>query len=341
MIELDESVQDGLPLDSEEEAARQDLADSEAGTGHSKPSEDVVEVEGEVVEEEAPAPSTEAAIIERAVTDITPEALADLATDEQIERAIRRIVARTKAIKKFKAAMLSLTNVRDWYAHAAEGDDDGSPYLAESGSEKIINAFQIEVRHDGGNRHTVEEGGYEFVYQGEMRALVFSDIWYPVIGSRWSDDGFFTKGGTATADPGDVRKAAWTNWMNRGIKTVCGLKTLTWDELEKMPGLKDLRNRVQKIGYRRRGSGPAAAPGELSEIEKGAHIKVKCRKEDTVTQTAIKNLPARDRIWNGSPDCFYWVVRWSKENFGTVMDLHAANDAVKFKLYNIQKGEMP
>lgn len=340
-----ENTPDPGALPTEGETPHLPLEEPGAVTEPSDASEGVEEVEGEVVEEgpeETPAPApTAEAIIERAAAEIEPMALADLATEEQITRAVARIVQRARAIKKFRASMLAMTNVRDWYAHAAEGDDDGNPYLAESGCEKIINAFQIEVRHDGGTRNAVEEGGYEFVYQGEMRALVFSDIWYPVVGSRWSDDGFFTRGGTCTADPGDVRKAAWTNWMQRGIKTVCGLKTITWDELEKLPGLKDLRKRATKIDYRTKGGGPAAAPGELHALEKGAHIKVKIEQEDLTSRDTIKSIPAAERFWNKSPNCFYWVVKWSKKNFGVVMDAHAVNSEVKFKLYNIPKDEMP
>jgi len=315
--------------------------DQQADGAASDDPEQPEDVDGEIIEESGTSELD--AIINRAIVEVEPTALADLATEEQIERAIRRIIARTGAIKRFKAAMLSLTNRRDWYAHEAEGEEVGIPYLGESGSEKIINAFQIEVRHDGGEKHTVDEGGYEFVYQGQMRALVFSELWYPVIGSRWSDDGFFTRGGTKTADPGDVRKAAWTNFMNRGIKTVCGLKTITWEELEQLPGLENLRQTVKKITYgtRSKGGAPPPAPGELSDIEKGAHIKVKIDREDLESRNTIKSIPQAERLWNKSPGCFYWVVKWSKKNFGTIMDMHAANATVKFKLYNIPKNEMP
>lgn len=318
---------------------------TDEGEAVREPSNEAAEpedVEGEIVEDETP--TTTDISTGRPEAFIEPTALADLATPEQIETAIRRIVARTQAIKKFKAAILSLTNRLDWYAHDSEGDEDGMPYLGESGSEKVVNAFQIEIDHDGGKRELCDAatGGYEFVYQGRMRALVFSDIWYPVIGSRWSDDGFFTKGGTCTADPGDVRKAAHTNWMNRGIKTVCGLKTITWDELEELPGFENIRKTAHRITYgSKKGGGKTAAPGEVSDIEKGAHIKVKIDKEDLDSRNTIKSIPQAERLWNKSPGCFYWVVKWSKKNFGTVMDMHAANSEVKFKLYNIPKNEMP
>jgi hypothetical protein len=334
-IELDPTWEDEPKQAGEIAEDVQESLDLDEGGDDTTQDDDVVE--GEIEGEATALTVSHSQAIE------TPESLASLATEEQMEAAIRRIVNRTKALKEFKAAMLSLTNVRDWYAHEGEGEEDGIPYLAESGSEKIINAFEIEVEHDGGVRNDMppDIGGYEFVYQGRMRALVFSDIWYPVVGSRWSDDGFFTRGGTRIADPGDVRKAAWTNFMNRGIKTVCGLKTITWDELERMPGLENLRNRCVKITYSGGAKGPAPEPGEISDIEKGPHIKVKIDKEDMESRNTIKKLPAKDRAWNKSPGCFYWVVRYTKKNLSMVMDLHAVNSAVKYKLANVPKEDLP
>lgn len=295
------------------------------------------DVEGEIVEEDTPETT---AIIEHAVSELAPESLASLATDEQIDRAVRLIVKRTRAIKKFKAALLGMTNVRDWYAHVSEGDPEGQPYLAETGAEKVLAAFEIEVDVNEGQREPcdAETGGYEYVYTGQVRALAFSQIWYHVVGSRWSDDGFFTKGGQRTADPGDVRKAAHTNWMNRAIKTACGLKSITWDELERLPGLKDLRNRCVQIGYSG-GSGPKPEPGELSEIEKGPHIKVRIPYEDVTSRDTIKKLPKADRLWNG--DEKYWVIRYSKKYLGTCADLHAVSAKVSFKPFNVAKEDLP
>jgi hypothetical protein len=327
--------QEGLPLEREDAPTRSDPTESDAVSEHPEASEEAVEIEGEIVEN-----GETTAIVEHAVETLEPESLARLATEDQIEKAITRLVARTRAITRYKAALLSITNVRDWYAHASEGDPDGVPYLAETGSSKVIHAFQIGVEHDGGQRVPVEDGGYEFVYSGRMRALMFSDIWYPVVGSRWSDDGFFTRGGTKTADPGDVRKAAHTSFLNRGIKTVCGIKSLTWEELECLPGLEDLRNRVPKIGYAKQGGGDTQ-PGELSEIEKGPHIKVKIPREDLTTREAIKGMPKRDRIWNGSKGAYYWVVRYNETNLKKVADLKAVNDAIYFKPFNVAAEDLP
>ena len=312
---------------------REDEADAAESVEATK-DDDIEDVEGVV--EDAPA-----AIV--VPETIEPEALMALATEDQIDRAIKRTLARIDATKRYKVALLSMTNHLDWYAHKAEGDPDGRPYLGESGAEKVIHAFSIEIEHDGGVRVPNEEGGFEYVYQGRMRALQFSDVWYPVIGSRWSEDGFFTKGGNQRADPGDVRKAALTNFYNRGIKTVCGLKTLTWDELEAIPHLSNLRKQIVTIGYgsgKAKGKGATTTPGEKSDIAKGPHICVKIAYGDEKNKALIKKIQPWN--WNGTDGFQYWEIGYTKENFGRVLDMHAADeDAVKFKLLNVSDEDLP
>lgn len=329
MIEFAEETQDGLPLDDNGGTAADESEQQETAAEV---------VEGVPVGEPEDEPSAAA----EAVESLEPESLAKLATEDQIEKAIKRVLARIDATKRFKVAMLSMTNVHDWYAHKSEGDPDGTPYLAESGSEKIIHMVSIEVEHDGGKREPNEEGGFEYVYDGRMRALLFSEMWYPVVGSRWSEDGFFDRGGQRRADPGDVRKAALTNWYNRGIKTVCGIKTITWEELEAIPHLHDLRKRVVSIGYTSGGSKgkDKGKPGEKSEIAKGPHICVKIAYGDEKNKALIKRLHPWN--WNGTEGCKYWEVGYTKENFGRVLDMHAADEeAVKFRLVNVPADEMP
>ena len=333
-----EQGQGGLPLEEAPAGADEQKASEAAAEGAGAAPEDATEVEAEVVEDEETGASTELVI----VPDLEPESLALLATDDQIERAIKRTLARIDATKRFKVALLSMTNHHDWYAHKSEGDPDGKPYLGESGAEKVIHAFSIEVEHDGGKRVPNEEGGYEYVYDGRMRAMQFSDVWYPIIGSRWSDDGFFTRGGQRRADPGDVRKAALTNWYNRGIKTVCGIRTITWEELEAIPHLANLRKRVVSIGYTSGGAKgkDKGKPGEKSEIAKGPHICVKIAFGDEKNKALIKRIQPWN--WNGTEGCKYWEIGFTKKNFGAVLDMHAADeDAVKFKLVNVPEKDLP
>jgi len=315
-IELDEELpQEELPL---------------AAEGEDTP-------EAEVVEAEPVDEGEQTAIVEAGSLEL--ESLSKLATQDQIEAAVTRALARIDATQRFKVALLSMTNFRDWYAHGAAGDNDGIPYLAESGSEKVIHAFQIEVEHDGGVRENHQDGTYEYVYNGRMRALQFSDIWYPITGSRWSGDGFFTRGGKRRADPGDVRKSALTNFYNRGIKTVCGLRTITWEELEAIPHLSNLRTRVTKIGYTSDDEkAQEATPGARSEIAAGPHIIIKLAYGDEKNKAAIKKL----RPWNWNAAAKVWEVGWSKENFARILDLHAADsNAVRFKVVDVPESELP
>ncbi len=322
--------EDVVLYDSNGERILPDAGEVEAGTGDSSGEHEAVAadpISGPPLSAPVPADTLE------------PEALAKLATKDQIERVIKRVLARIDATKRFKVALLSMTNVRDWYAHKAEGDEDGIPYLAESGSEKVIHAFSIEVEHDGGKRVPNEEGGFEYVYDGRMRAMQFSDLWYPIVGSRWSEDGFFTCGGQRRADPGDVRKAALTNFYNRGIKTVCGIRTITWEELEAIPHLHDLRKRVVSIGYSSKDKGKGK-PGEKSDIAKGPHICVKIAFGDEKNKALIKKLQPWN--WNGTEGCKYWEVGFTKANFGRVLDMHAADEeAVKFKCVNVPEKDLP
>jgi len=159
-------------------------------------------------------------------------AMVTLATKEAIMAAVERFLARIEAFNRIKMAALAATNRHDWVAHAESDDPDVAPYLQESGCEKLMQMFGVEIERDGGAKLTyADDQSFEFVYEGRARALVLSEIWYPVVGSRWSGDGFFTKGGKIRPDPGDVRKAALTNLFNRAIKTVLGLRNLTWDDL--------------------------------------------------------------------------------------------------------------
>lgn len=282
-------------------------------------------------------------------TQLIPfERIAQLASEEAIEAAFARSIKRIEITKRLKAVMLSMTNPFDWVAFYDESDPDGKPYLQGSGCDKVVHAFGIEMEHDGGKRVDNPEGGYEYVYTGKVRSRAFSDIWLDVIGSRWSDDGFFTKGGKYRADPGDVRKAGHTNFMNRGIKTALGIRTITWEELEAVPGMEGLRSKVQKVGFgdnrdAKRGHNPAQ-PGEKHAIATGPHYMMKLNPKDvTVRETLKKIIPPGDRTFTGKDGepPYVWLIKHSKDTVGKVFDFLADNPGVKSKPVNVPPEEMP
>jgi hypothetical protein len=277
------------------------------------------------------------------LVSLEEQALSKLASKEAIDRAVDNLCNRIEAGKRLKAALLSMTNNYDWYSMAAEGEPDGLPYLAETGATKVMHAFGIQIVHDGGTKEPNPEGGYEYVFHGRVRALAFSEAWFPVVGSRWSDDGFFTQGGRKRADPGDVRKAAMTNLYNRAIKLATGIKSLTWDELESVPHLRGLRNNVRKIGFTGGAGGASASAGELSEMQKGAHIEVVVPYKNVNARTAVKNLPRSERFFTGKEGTppNVWVAKYTKRNLGFVVDLKAQHGDIQFSPKNIPEEDLP
>lgn len=300
---------------------------------------DVVDDRGTVVDDPGELTPGEGA----ALVNIEEHALSRLASQEAIDNAVATLVHRVEATRRLKGAMLSMTNRFDWYSMAAEGEPDGMPYLAESGSTKVMHAFGIQITHDGGVQTVVQEGGYEFVFTGQVRALAFSDAWFPVVGSRWSDDGFFTQGGKKRADPGDVRKAAMTNLYNRAIKLACGIKSLTWDELEQVPHLKALRTSCRKIGFTGGAGGASAPAGTLSKMQEGAHLEVVVPYQNTTARAVVKNLGRDQRYFTGKEGTprNVWIVVYSKANLNRIADLHAEHGDVKFTAKNVEEGELP
>lgn len=306
--------------------------------------------------EQVPTPATDQAAapgdVERNGTSIEPDegamvvpltALARMATPDEIQRAVSRMLARIDATKRLKLAILSLTNPGDWCNHKTEGDPVGVPYLREQGAEKVVHAFEIEIEHDGGE--CVRYGNqpyedYEWVYNGRARALQFSDVWYPIVGSRWSEDGFFTRGGKVRPDPGDVRKSALTNFYNRAIKTVCGLRGLTWDEIETVPHLKGARAGAIEIEFESggRSSRRQEPAGQRSAIAAGPHIKVKLAYGDKTNQARVKTM----KPWNWNNKGKYWEIGYTKENLNRVLDMKAeSGDAVAFECVNVPADDLP
>lgn len=277
------------------------------------------------------------------VIDPATHSLQNLASKTDIDNAVSNAIARAEGTKRLKAALLSMTNRFDWYSHRAEGEPDGVPYLAETGATKVMHAFGIQVVTDKGEKVPNPEGGYEYVYTGRVRALAFSDAWFPVVGSRWSEDGFFTKGGKQRADPGDVRKAAMTNLYNRAIKLATGIKSITWEELETVPHLKAIRQAVRKIGFTGGAGGASAPAGTLSQMQKGPHLEVRVPYQNMTARTMVKNLPRDERYFTGkegNPQNV-WIVKYTKQLAMRIADLCAEHGDVKFTAKNVEKGELP
>jgi len=198
----------------------------------------------------------DAEVVDNSIVPVASEALVELAA--QAER-------RVEAINKIKAYSLRLTQPSDWV------DQNGRPYLQVSGAEKIARLFGISWRIDEPIREELEGGHYIYTYKGYF-SLAGAEI--EAIGSRSSKDPFFKRyvyvNGErkelppSEIDPGDVKKAAYTNCIGNGITRLLGLRNISYDDLEKVAGIK--REQITRIEYRSKSKQEDTAPTEIQEV---------------------------------------------------------------------------
>lgn len=199
----------------------------------------------------------DAEVVDNSIVPVASEALVELAA--QAER-------RVEAINKIKQYSLRLTQPGDWV------DQNGRPYLQVSGAEKIARLFGISWRIDEPIREELEGGHYIYTYKGYF-SLAGAEI--EAIGSRSSKDPFFKRyvyvNGQrkelppSEIDPGDVKKAAYTNCIGNGITRLLGLRNISYDDLEKVAGIK--REQITRIEYRGKGKqNNDDTPAEIQEI---------------------------------------------------------------------------
>lgn len=161
-------------------------------------------------------------------------------------------------------------------------DIGGKPYLTAPGCQKIARLCGIsmgpteieEERHDDGHRLYTVKG------PGRWGGQVFE-----AIGTRSSRDKFFSEANSKAIHPndidmGDVKKAAFTNWMNRLIKGILGLN-YTWDDFEAAGMNRDV---MAKVRFRTGDKDPHAVP---TLPPYGEH-KGKKLDDPTVPDTALK-----------------------------------------------------
>ena len=262
----------------------------------------------------------DAEVVDSSLVPVASEALVELAA--QAER-------RVEAINKIKQYSLRLTQPGDWV------DQNGRPYLQVSGAEKIARLFGISWRIDEPIREDLEGGHYIYTYKGYF-SLAGAEI--EAIGSRSSKDPFFKRyvyvNGErkelppSEIDPGDVKKAAYTNCIGNGITRLLGLRNISYEDLEKVAGIK--REQITKIKYGSKDKPTTETPqtetqeiiGEVSDVrmKKG---KTKSGKDYTLytiligdeqykTFSETQAKLAKEARETGTPV----IVKFTSDNFG-------------------------
>lgn len=146
--------------------------------------------------------------------------------------------------EKYLPICVRLTNEADWVNHGSEQAPKYS--LQASGAEKICNPLGIVWDRPVVTKHerSDEKGPfYEYEIEGIMRSRVLQRFgWFT--GNCSSRDPFFNARGRF--DEGDIRKAAFSNWLVNGVARLAGIRNPTQRLLEKA-GLQPAQ--VSRVDY--------------------------------------------------------------------------------------------
>jgi hypothetical protein len=181
-----------------------------------------------------------------------------IAVAEQAEK-------RLAALVKIKMVALKATNPGDWV------NENDNPYLQASGGEKVGRIFGISWRISEPTKEDLGGGHYAFTYTGEF--LLWGSV-ITAVGTRSSKDPFFKKYKYAgdervelpvsEIDPGDVKKAAYTNLIANGVTRVLGIRNLTWEDLKQYAGIS--KEQVRSVQYKKGGKS-TSSQGNQSKRE--------------------------------------------------------------------------
>lgn len=214
---------------------------------------------------------------------VPSQTLAEM-SDDLIASAERRIAS----IEKIIALALKITNIHDWV------DQNGKPYLAASGAEKIGRLFGVSWKILGEplKISSNDEKGVFYFYQVTGIFSLLKDTIH-AIGTCSSKDQFFAKRGgefkpISEIDETNILKAAYSNCVVNGVTRLLGIRNLTWEQVE-ASGLK--RNTVAKVEYAAGGAGG----GKISVAQQGRlfailQLGADSKEEKTERETAIKTF---------------------------------------------------
>lgn len=199
------------------------------------------------------------------------DALLDMSVDNVLALADRADKMVT-ALNKIMSAAIKITTERDWCLIG------GTPYLQESGAAKVARLFGISWRiHEGYPKVERDGDGYPTYTYRMTFSLGGASIEQD--GSRNARDEFFAgkrtdRNGNAQKqktvdeiDLGDVKRAAYTNCLNNGIKRILpGLRNLDINALEQSGlNVSLIRGYTFKEGSRGGSTGKAEESGIVCE----------------------------------------------------------------------------
>jgi hypothetical protein len=165
---------------------------------------------------------------------MVPKVVREIAAPHNDPDPIAIIEARNRAMERLLEYAVTATRPEHWT------DQGGKPYLTSAGAQAVARRCGVKVTdvEERKEKHRDQEGDYyEFVYTATFSLPGAIDVIEGVSGSCTSKDPLLGTGGTgktiADVDPGDIRKKAYTNLLQRGITMLLGLRGLEWSSLSR------------------------------------------------------------------------------------------------------------
>jgi len=191
--------------------------------------------------------------------------LPSTATNETILSAAEK---RIDLINKITILCLKVTNQNDWE------NLGGNAYLKASGCKKIARLFGVssEIKNITKEFSNDDKGSfyiytYTMLFHLKNPSGAIETI--QEIGTKSSRAQFFAKAGgvfkpSSEVDETNIKKSAFTNCFARGLKTLLGMDTLTFDQLQSSWANTEHKvERINKITYASGGQGG----GKISEAQ--------------------------------------------------------------------------
>ncbi len=185
---------------------------------------------------------------------------------ELMVKGAERFLALQDRIRKMA---INLTNQNDWI------DQNGKPYLEISGANKISAAFGISTKETIPKKEFCNDDRGEYIQFKFIGTLCLGNREISAIGISSTRDDFFCKRRgeilpLSEINLNDVEKKAFTNFLNRGVKSLLGL-SYTWDEIEKYSNGKIIRQKVTGVSYSKGFKGGSSETKETKDLRVEIH----------------------------------------------------------------------
>ena len=232
-----------------------------------------------------------------ALQAVSPPALS-IGSEQELNQSLARTEKYFAMLDRINKLAIRMTKPQHWV------DQSGTPYLVAAGCHAIAKGFGISVGEQQHEREdfTDEKGDY-FIYKVSLSGN-WNNHQVSQIGMCSTRDDFFcTKGGVplplSEIDVTNVQRKAFTNCLNRLIKTLLGL-SFDWDEVEQFSEGKITKAKCAGVTYNSGSKGGNTQSAEGKVVAKQIGTMLMCLADGEIE--GAKNKLAEYTTWTKKED---------------------------------------